>query len=437
MADFTRDYDDDVDLDFNQSFEGDCFPVASPFSGGAKVYTKTKGDPIGKSNFERSPQKFRHYDMSDSEGRETSTRSMKQRSYYDSEDSGISSGFTKSTVSDSGLSEISSQSIKGSIESQDVNSSEKALVSQFSDLKLSQLTKVTHSNQTDEGISSVGFSTSSEERRTQTQDDLKLSNEALEINQDGDMPLHLAIIFLKIDIALILTQLLPVKFLDHANNLLQTPLHLSVLTRQPRVTRALILAGASCETPDRHGNTALHLACIHKYLDCVGALTQPVSLKELTDFMGRNRQFRIPQLPQNLELKNYEGYTCLHLATLAANYDLLMYLFQRGANINCADDKSGRRPLHYAVEMGNKELVEFLIKRLGADVNATTFDLNTPLHLAAGRDNSTIVHLLLACGASRHACNSEGHSPYEVAKSDKLIGLLRTVEYSDFKITGI
>lgn len=114
-----------------------------------------------------------------------------------------------------------------------------------------------------------------------------------------------------------------------------------------------------------------------------------------------------------------------------------MYLFQRGANINCADDKSGRRPLHYAVEMGNKELVEFLIKRLGADVNATTFDLNTPLHLAAGRDNSSIVHLLLACGASRHACNSEGHSPYEVAKSDKLIGLLRTVEYSDFKITGI
>lgn len=87
----------------------------------------------------------------------------------------------------------------------------------------------------------------------------------------------------------------------------QTPLHLSILTRQPRVTRALILTGASCETPDRHGNTALHLACIHKYLDCVGALTQPVSFKELTDFTGRNRQFRIPQLPQNLELKNYDG----------------------------------------------------------------------------------------------------------------------------------
>lgn len=183
MADFTKDYEDDVGIDFAASIEDDCLPVSTPFSGGSKVYTNS--DAIGKSNFKKS-QKIHHYDMSDSESREASTRSLKQPSFYDSEDSGISSCLTKSTVSvsDSGLSETSSPSIGGSIVSQEVNSSEKALVSQFSDLNLSQL-KGTHSNQSDEGISSVGITTSFEEKRTQ--DDLKLSNEALEINQDGDM----------------------------------------------------------------------------------------------------------------------------------------------------------------------------------------------------------------------------------------------------------
>lgn len=87
----------------------------------------------------------------------------------------------------------------------------------------------------------------------------------------------------------------------------QTPLHLSVLTRQPRVTRALLMAGASLEAPDRNGNTALHLACLNNFMDCAGALTHRVSVAEYREFLGDKKPLLLPQTPQSLEVKNYEG----------------------------------------------------------------------------------------------------------------------------------
>lgn len=130
------------------------------------------------------------------------------------------------------------------------------------------------------------------------------------------------------------------------------------------------------------------------------------------------------------------GYTCTHIATFNENFELLAYLVHLGANISAADDKSGRRPIHYAVELGNLELTKFIVSRLSANVNATTFDLNTPLHVAAGRDLHRLVYFLLESGASRNAINCEGLTPYQVAKSDIMKSALRTVEYNDFTICG-
>ena len=43
--------------------------------------------------------------------------------------------------------------------------------------------------------------------------------------------------------------------------LFQTPLHLAVITKQPRALDCLIKAGANPRLRDRHGNTAVHIAC--------------------------------------------------------------------------------------------------------------------------------------------------------------------------------
>lgn len=84
----------------------------------------------------------------------------------------------------------------------------------------------------------------------------------------------------------------------------QSPLHLAVLTRQPRIVRRLILAGASPALRNFRGNTALHLTCATGDLASAKALTDPLSPVERNYLLPGKK---IPALPQNLEQRNYDG----------------------------------------------------------------------------------------------------------------------------------
>lgn len=52
---------------------------------------------------------------------------------------------------------------------------------------------------------------------------------------------------------------------------------------------------------DRRGNTALHLACLNGYKECVKQLLTPLDLFE------KNRSPGTDNLPQDLEMWNYDG----------------------------------------------------------------------------------------------------------------------------------
>jgi ankyrin only family protein len=86
----------------------------------------------------------------------------------------------------------------------------------------------------------------------------------------------------------------------------QTPLHLAVLTHQARIARCLLVAGANVDIRDRRGNTALHLACQIGDLECVKALTEPVTVAETNTANLQYAAF-MQQVPQNLEERNYDG----------------------------------------------------------------------------------------------------------------------------------
>lgn len=68
--------------------------------------------------------------------------------------------------------------------------------------------------------------------------------------------------------------------------------------------------------------------------------------------------------------------------------------------------------LHLAVDNGNKELAALLLEK-GADVNATAFGSDTPLHVALRRTNSslTMVQLLVNNGANVNAVREGGGTP--------------------------
>ena len=55
---------------------------------------------------------------------------------------------------------------------------------------------------------------------------------------------------------------------------------------------------------------------------------------------------------------------------------------------------------------------------LGADVNGTTPDGNTALHIAASRRINSIVEFLVQHGAALHARNNKGQTPLAIAMTE-------------------
>jgi len=85
-------------------------------------------------------------------------------------------------------------------------------------------------------------------------------------------------------------------------------------------------------------------------------------------------------------------------------------LVDRGGNINERDPKTGKTPLHVAVDNKQTELVKSLIEK-GADVNATDNEKYTPLTLAVQSNNKDVVNILIERDADVDARDSSGYTP--------------------------
>lgn len=239
------------------------------------------------------------------------------------------------------------------------------------------------------------------------------------ISEDGDTLLHLAVIHEAPAVLFCCLTFLPQEVLDIQNNLYQTALHLAVHLDQPDIVRALVLKGASRILQDQHGDTALHVACQRQNLACACCL-----LEEQPE-PGRE-----PSHPLDLQLKNWQGLACLHIATLQRNQPLIELLLQNGADIDAQEATSGKTALHLAVETQERSLVQFLL-RAGARVDARMLNGCTPLHLAAGRGLNSISSTLCEAGADSLLLNVEDETPQDLAED-----LLSYLPFDDLKISG-
>ncbi|KAL1259509.1 hypothetical protein QQF64_010086, partial [Cirrhinus molitorella] len=228
--------------------------------------------------------------------------------------------------------------------------------------------------------------------------------EATRQDEDGDTPLHIAVVQENCQLVSWLIKIYRrgLKDLDVFNNLRQTPLHLAVITHQPLLVKALLDAGADPGALDRNGQTALHLCCEHNEANCLSVILR-----------------HYPQNPSpHLEMRNYEGLTPLHLAVQNGDKKLARILLKSGAEINAGDNKSGRSPLVHAVENNFTEMVSFLIES-GCDVNAQSYSGNTALHSACGRGHIEIVRVLLKNGADSSLKNNHNDTAIMVANNKK------------------
>ncbi|XP_032032324.1 B-cell lymphoma 3 protein [Hylobates moloch] len=232
---------------------------------------------------------------------------------------------------------------------------------------------------------------------------------ATRADEDGDTPLHIAVVQGNLPAVHRLVNLFQQggRELDIYNNLRQTPLHLAVITTLPSVVRLLVTAGASPMALDRHGQTAAHLACEHRSPTCLRALLDSAAPGTL-----------------DLEARNYDGLTALHVAVNTECQETVQLLLERGADIDAVDIKSGRSPLIHAVENNSLSMVQLLLQH-GANVNAQMYSGSSALHSASGRGLLPLVRTLVRSGADSSLKNCHNDTPLMVARSRRVIDILR------------
>ncbi|WP_192456715.1 ankyrin repeat domain-containing protein [Musicola keenii] len=71
--------------------------------------------------------------------------------------------------------------------------------------------------------------------------------------------------------------------------------------------------------------------------------------------------------PKLVNVKNSNGYTLLHLASMVGNTAIVSFIISKGANVN-APDGEGYSPLTRAIANNHQDIVDILIKNGGKEL---------------------------------------------------------------------
>ncbi|GFT73185.1 tyrosine-protein kinase HTK16 [Nephila pilipes] len=116
----------------------------------------------------------------------------------------------------------------------------------------------------------------------------------------------------------------------------------------------------------------------------------------------------------NLDAKNQEGQTAVHLASIAGFDDILDLLLESGANPNIIDG-SGLTPLHYACLNNRPLTVDVLVNhRANPQLRATETGW-VPLHYAAFHGYADVVKMLLSLNCPSHPRSNYNETPSDLA----------------------
>lgn len=189
-----------------------------------------------------------------------------------------------------------------------------------------------------------------------------------EEDDDGDTILHLAVVGCSIEKV---QDLVKICDLDAINNMMHTPLHVATMANRPDAIKCLLDQGADIDVHDRQGNTPLHLACQKGFIEIADIILDQLRTHEGSQDLVKIRY--------QLERTNFDGQTCLHLASLNNHRDIIRLLvIKYNNNINCQDSRSGETILHKAINQYNIGLIDFILQFDG-HCNQQDFNGRRPL----------------------------------------------------------
>ncbi|RYG72988.1 hypothetical protein EON80_03670 [bacterium] len=194
--------------------------------------------------------------------------------------------------------------------------------------------------------------------------------------------------------------------------------------------RALLKRGASVNAQNGRGDRPIIMAA---YIDETPYQYGPPHSMELFQL--------VMVYHPDVNVKNKEGVTALHMAALARDDDAVRMLVKRGASINAKND-SGWTPLMLACysqtegdAFASPSIVRFLLRR-GAKVDERNDNGDTALLLANQLSvdlqayKTEISHMLIARGADVNTRNRNGNTALKWAKVNGNPALIRLLEHA-------
>ncbi|MEI8348860.1 MAG: ankyrin repeat domain-containing protein [Candidatus Omnitrophota bacterium] len=189
--------------------------------------------------------------------------------------------------------------------------------------------------------------------------------------------------------------------------------------------RCALNAGADVNIKDQHGYTPLDRALSSNATELVMMLYQKgadVSTHEWTPLMcaiwkGEDDLLsRAIKESANINSFDKDGFTALHHVVLAYRHNAIIGLLDHGVDVNGRKEDRNPTPLILAAEIGDAESVRVLLGR-GADVKAKRRYGHDALGGACDAQHEDIMRLLLDAGAPVDSDNAQGWTPLMVASS--------------------